>query len=86
MVSSSESEVDISKHYVRIRGYRKKFVEFDFAIGSPDLAMEMIMPKAIFNDFCDHYQVIMIGQEESDALDAERAEWRYGTIDAETTV
>jgi phenol hydroxylase P0 protein len=64
--------------FVRVRGERKRFIEFDFAVGSPDLAMEMIMPKELFGEFCRRHRAVMLNQEQSDTIDAERTEWRYG--------
>lgn len=35
-----------------IRGFCGQFVEFEFALGDPSLALEMIMPPKIFEEFC----------------------------------
>lgn len=54
------------------------FVEFDFAIGSPDLAVDLILPRAAFEAFCAENRVRLIDDAQAAALAAERAKWRYG--------
>jgi len=44
--------VDISRRFVRITGERRGCVEFDFAIGWPELSVELVLPRAAFDDFC----------------------------------
>jgi phenol hydroxylase P0 protein len=44
--------MDVSKRYVRITGTHRGFVEFDFAIGDPDITVELILPKHAFDEFC----------------------------------
>ena len=47
--------------FVRLRKVRGDgFVEFDFAIGEPELSVELIMPVAAFHEFCHTNQVIQI--------------------------
>ena len=69
------------KYFVRIRQTRGRFVEFEFAIGSPDIAVELIMPREMFDEFCDRYGAIGIQSDDSIAIDIERAQWRHGTMD-----
>ncbi len=39
--------------FVRLLRHRRGgFVEFEYAIGDPDLAVELIMPVAAFEEFC----------------------------------
>lgn len=39
--------------YVRINRVRDNgLVEFDFAIGAPEIFVELIMPQTAFEDFC----------------------------------
>ena len=71
------------KRYVRIRGViNDKFVEFDFAIGDPSLYVELVLPKAAFEAFCQHNKVEMMTEEQSDAVDADMEKWRYGESDS----
>lgn len=77
------TEFNSLKRYVRIRGViNDKFVEFDFAIGDPSLYVELVLPKAAFNAFCEHNQVEMMTSEQSDAVDADMEKWRYGESDS----
>lgn len=54
------------------------FVEFDFAIGSPDLAVDLILPRAAFDAFCAENRVRLIDDAQAAALAADQAKWRYG--------
>jgi len=39
--------------YVRVVGHRAGgMVEFEFAVGEPELYVEMLMPQTQFDDFC----------------------------------
>lgn len=52
---------DTSLRFVRLRQVRADgFVEFDFAIGEPDLSVELIMPVAAFHEFCRDNQVTQL--------------------------
>lgn len=67
------------KRYVRIRDViDDKFVEFDFAIGDPSLYVELVLPRAAFDAFCQHNQVEMMTEEQAAAVDADMEKWRYG--------
>ena len=54
------------------------FVEFDFAIGDPELSVDLILAKADFERFCTQHQTRTISPEQAQRLDAEQAKWRYG--------
>ncbi len=46
---------------VRVFGIRKKkFLEFDFTVGSEELTIELIMPYPAFREFCDTNHVAKI--------------------------
>jgi len=67
------------KRYARIRRVvNDKFIEFDFAIGDPSLYVELVLPKAAFEDFCSDNQVEMMTEEQADTIDADMVKWRYG--------
>ena len=67
------------KRYVRIRDViDDKFVEFDFAIGDPSLYVELVLPRAAFDAFCQHNKVEMMTEEQAAAVDADMEKWRYG--------
>lgn len=68
------------KKYIRVRSEpNARFVEFDFAINDPALFVELIMPQAVFKDFCQRNNVIQMTAEQIAAVDSEMEKWRYGT-------
>lgn len=49
---------DPSRRFVRIVDERADgMVEFEFAVGEPELFVEMILPRAAFEEFCAREQV-----------------------------
>lgn len=67
---------DVQRRYVRQRALRDDgFVEFDFAIGDPDLCVELILPLAAFTAFCSAQQVTWISETQGAALDQARRRW-----------
>ncbi len=73
---------DELKRYVRVRGtVHDDFVEFDFAIGEPSLYVELVLPKAAFEAFCRHNNVIEMTDEQAAAVDADMNKWRYGDLE-----
>ena len=65
--------------YIRVRSSENsRFVEFDFAIGDPSLFVELIMPHAAFEHFCQANDVVVMTREQQDAVDSEMEKWRYG--------
>ena len=47
------SNFDVNKKYVRVTELRGDgFVEFEFAVGEPELFVEMILPPTAFDEFC----------------------------------
>lgn len=46
-------EIDIFRRFVRITRRRPDgFVEFDFAMGEPELFVELVLPDEAFHAFC----------------------------------
>lgn len=57
--------------FVRVTGIRRRrFVEFEYMVGDPDLNVELIMPLPAFTEFCDQQKVIV--EDEHDLLTAAR--------------
>jgi len=51
--SPSDERWDIQRRYIRIvQEHESGMVEFEFAVGEPGLFVEMVMPRAEFDDFC----------------------------------
>ena len=50
--------VDTSRRFVRVTERRADgLVAFDFAIGWPELSVELLLPAAAFDEFCERNQV-----------------------------
>lgn len=77
--SEGKSSFDRLTKYVRVRSEEgARFVEFDFAIGDPSLFVELVMPPAAFEHFCQLNEVVHMSEEQMAAIDAEMDKWRYG--------
>ncbi|WP_439639712.1 phenol hydroxylase subunit [Nevskia sp.] len=67
------------QRYVRLREQRDDgFVIFDFAIGDPQLACELIMPQAAYREFCVANHVVHLSEHQAEQIDREALKWRYG--------
>lgn len=76
---SETPEFSSLTRYVRVRKILDdKFVEFDFAIGDPSLYVELVLPKAAFETFCRHNEVVMMTEEQARSVDEDMEKWRYG--------
>jgi phenol hydroxylase P0 protein len=65
--------------FVRVTGtLAERFVEFEFAIGDPELAVELVMQFDQFREFCARHGATPLTPEEGARLDYERMRWRYG--------
>lgn len=61
---AQQQQFDTTKKFVRVMEERQDgFVEFEFAIGEPELVVELILPKAAFAEFCQANQVIFLDPE-----------------------
>ncbi|MES2118455.1 MAG: phenol hydroxylase subunit [Pseudomonadota bacterium] len=50
--------LDTTRRFVRPRGARGKgFIEFEFAIGEPELFVELILTPEAYAEFCEANQV-----------------------------
>ena len=75
------ADMDTRKRYVRVTGSRgSQFVEFDFAIGEPDLFVEMILTHEAFAEFCRANQARPMAAlpevADEDEDDARQWDWR----------
>ncbi|MFJ4452996.1 phenol hydroxylase subunit [Pseudomonas sp. NPDC089392] len=65
--------------YVRVRSEPDAaFVEFDFAIGYPDLFVELVLPRSAFASFCTSNRVRHMDAAMAAAVDTDMQKWRYG--------
>ena len=71
----ADSNFDITRKFVRVmRTLPNGLIEFEFAIGDPDVAAELVMPKAAFEEFCAANQVELLTTEKAAPVDAEAAD------------
>lgn len=77
---SEKSDSDpLLKKYVRVkRVINDQFVEFDFAIGDPEIFVELVLPKAAFSTFCEQNNTITMSDAQGEEIDREMEKWRYG--------
>jgi phenol/toluene 2-monooxygenase (NADH) P0/A0 len=69
---------DSTQRFVRITAQRDDgYVEFDFSVGDPDLAVELIMNHTMFARFCEANTVTTIDQDD-ESIDSVRERWRFG--------
>jgi phenol hydroxylase P0 protein len=55
---SAAVDCDLSRKFVRVlRESADGLVAFEFAIGWPDLSVELAMPRPMFEEFCRRQQV-----------------------------
>lgn len=73
----SDTTTSEHRYFVRIRGKKRRFIEFDFAVDTPDLSVELAMTESDFNDFCERLNVTMMDDSQIEVIEAERALWRY---------
>ena len=84
--SPSERPVrfDPTIRFVRLTRVRDDgFIEFEFAIGEPDLAVELIMRRQAFDEFCRDNHVRQVPPVQGAAID--RARMRWSTNDPDDT-
>ena len=73
---SSMPSFDPSSRYVRLTQVRADgFVEFEFAIGDPDLAVDLILPADAYRDFCRDNHAVLITPLQGTAIDRARLRW-----------
>lgn len=78
---------DAYARYVRVRSQpQDKFVEFDFAIGHPELFVELILPKAAFEQFCTHNRVQFMDEKMQQQVDADIQKWRFGDTQVKQSI
>lgn len=58
--TSAQGAFDPRRKLVRINGERNGLIEFDFAIGDMDLAVEMLLPPEEFRRFCEANTIALV--------------------------
>jgi phenol/toluene 2-monooxygenase (NADH) P0/A0 len=66
---------DTSRRYVCVTEVRADgLVAFDFSIGWPELSVELLLPRAAFDEFCTRNQVIRLERRAEDPTPADHPE------------
>lgn len=69
---------DVDRRYVRDRElYQRGHVQFGFAIGDPELAVELSLPLRACQEFCRTHAVTYLTREQGDAIDFEKTKWCF---------
>lgn len=65
----------IHPRFVRIlKRQPNGLVAFEFAVGWPDLSVELVLPEALFDEFCERQRVTFLTEPAADPLGAPRDE------------
>ena len=82
-MTSSHPPMDTARRFVRLSGERSNgFVEFEFAIGEPEIFVEMILGRGAFAEFCAANRVEMLPPRDPDAP---QGDWDWRLADATHT-
>jgi phenol hydroxylase P0 protein len=66
---------DLTRKFVRVLGTLPNgLIEFEFAVGEPEMAVELVMPRAAFDEFCASNQVEFIANPAAAPTDGEAAD------------
>lgn len=66
---------DTSRRFVRVTEERADgLVAFDFAIGWPELSVELLLPRPAFDEFCTRNQVVRLEARDDDPRPADHPE------------
>lgn len=79
------AQLDTRRRYVRVTGSRGDFVEFDFALGEPEIFVELILTPEAFADFCIQHQVEMLPEREDDDAAELQSDWDWRLANATQT-
>ena len=75
--------MDTTRRFVRPSGERPDgFVEFEFAIGEPEIFVEMILPHEAFTEFCLANRVELLPPRDADTP---QGDWDWRLADATHT-
>lgn len=75
--SAQKSSFDPTQTFVRVVQIRSDgFVELEFAVGEPELFVEMILPQDSFNDFCVMNRATVLWTPASASESPKDWEWR----------
>ena len=82
-IAAPKEQFDTSLQYVRVTGNRDDgFVEFDFSVGQPEVALEMVLKQQDFEKFCEEQKVIFLDDEAVASDDEEKNAFQWSLHDA----
>jgi phenol hydroxylase P0 protein len=65
------------RKFVRVTGIRlDRYVEFEFSVNDADLTIELILPFAAFDEFCELQKAVVLQPEPTTVDDLGRLAWR----------
>jgi len=74
----ADGTFDITRKFVRVmRTLPNGMIEFEFAIGDPDVAAELVMPKSAFDEFCANNQVEFVAVAAPGSPEAADADFHW---------
>ncbi|NMG69116.1 phenol hydroxylase subunit [Parazoarcus communis] len=77
------ARMDTTRRFVRICGERGNgFIEFEFAIGEPEVFVEMILTREALTEFCAANRVEMLPPRDPDTP---QGDWDWRLADATHT-
>jgi len=81
-MAAPEYAGDTPQKLVRITGEHGGMIEFEYAVGDMDLVLELLLPPAAFDDFCEANSVKLVSDNREEAKDdGERAmNWRPSDV------
>jgi len=60
-MAAEKLQLDVTRKFVRLIERREDgFVEFEFAIGEPELYAEMLLPADAYEAFCEAHHVTLL--------------------------
>lgn len=75
-MSDNTTSVDVNRKFVRLVERRPNgLVEFEFSIADPELFVEMLLPEAAYEEFCQTNQVIFLEGERTQ--DGKPTDWDW---------
>jgi phenol hydroxylase P0 protein len=69
---------DVTRKFVRVTGCLPNgFITFEFAVGEPDVFVELVMPQAAFESFCRDNHVETLPTAAPLAADSPHADFQW---------
>lgn len=73
------SDFDVTRRFVRVLGELPGgLIEFEFAVGDPDVSVELVMPRPAFEQFCQANGATLLGAAAPFDPQAADADFKWG--------